>query len=259
MDIELPEGLSITADESGKLNVSFGADCAAASHTITAAKVAGNNRYRIVAFSSSNEVFKNGEGLLNIAIASAQTLSGGDIKVEDIVLSLSGTQSFEAEPLLITVPSVTAVDNIKITPSTADVNLGSTLRLTAEVSPSTASVQTVTWTSLNENIATVDADGNVTPVAKGQAIITATVTSGEAISANILSVDRRGNSRNSGAFTTQMYNGSVGIDNIINDSAISGDIYNLQGICLKRNATEEDVKALHPGVYIINGKKVLVK
>jgi len=86
-----------------------------------------------------------------------------------------------------------------------------------------------------------------------------TFTSGEAISANILSVDRRGNSRNSGAFTTQMYKASVGIDNIINDSAISGDIYNLQGICLKRNATTDDVNALHPGVYIINGRNVLVK
>jgi len=150
MDIELPDGLGIAANESGKLDVSFGADCAAASHSITAAKVAGNNRYRIVAFSSSNEAFTNGEGLLNIAIAAAQTLSGGDIKVEDIVLSLSGNQSFEAEPLSITVPSVTAVDNIKITPSTADVNLGTALRLTAEVSPSTASVQTVTWTSSNE-------------------------------------------------------------------------------------------------------------
>ncbi len=37
------------------------------------------------------------------------------------------------------------------------------------------------------------------------------------------------------------------------------DIFTLQGVCVKRNATQEDVKALAPGLYIIAGKKVLVK
>lgn len=52
-----------------------------------------------------------------------------------------------------------------------------------------------------------------------------------------------------------------GIDAISLDaeSESMGDIYNLQGTCLKRNATEEDVAALAPGLYIIGGKKVLVK
>lgn len=36
-------------------------------------------------------------------------------------------------------------------------------------------------------------------------------------------------------------------------------LYNLQGVCLKRNATQDDVDALAPGLYIIGGKKVLVK
>ncbi len=36
------------------------------------------------------------------------------------------------------------------------------------------------------------------------------------------------------------------------------DIFSIQGICLKRNASPEDIKALHPGFYIIGGKKVRV-
>lgn len=44
-----------------------------------------------------------------------------------------------------------------------------------------------------------------------------------------------------------------------NDSIIVGDIYNFQGICLKRNAIQEDVNALSPGLYIIGGKKVSVQ
>ena len=36
-------------------------------------------------------------------------------------------------------------------------------------------------------------------------------------------------------------------------------IYNLQGRCLKRNATQDDIKDLTPGLYIIGNKKLLVK
>lgn len=43
------------------------------------------------------------------------------------------------------------------------------------------------------------------------------------------------------------------------NSIISNDIYNLQGICLKRNATEEDLRSLTPGLYIIGGRKVIIQ
>lgn len=51
-----------------------------------------------------------------------------------------------------------------------------------------------------------------------------------------------------------------GIDDIAADDAGSpNDIYTLQGVCIKRNATQEDIDALPAGLYIIGGKKVLVK
>ncbi|MDE6655034.1 MAG: leucine-rich repeat domain-containing protein, partial [Muribaculaceae bacterium] len=37
------------------------------------------------------------------------------------------------------------------------------------------------------------------------------------------------------------------------------DIYNMQGICIRRNATQADIDALPAGLYIIGGKKVYVK
>lgn len=40
---------------------------------------------------------------------------------------------------------------------------------------------------------------------------------------------------------------------------VSKDIYNLQGKCLKRNSTEDDINALAPGIYIIGGKKTVVR
>lgn len=52
----------------------------------------------------------------------------------------------------------------------------------------------------------------------------------------------------------------TGMDKI--DQSISplpADIFNLQGVCVKRNATQEDIDTLTAGVYIIGGKKVIVK
>lgn len=46
--------------------------------------------------------------------------------------------------------------------------------LIADVLPADATDKTVTWTSSDPTVATVDASGNVTPVAKGKATITAT-------------------------------------------------------------------------------------
>ena len=46
---------------------------------------------------------------------------------------------------------------------------------------------------------------------------------------------------------------------ISNDSEKVSDIYNLQGILVKRNATKEEFKTLPDGLYIVDGKKVIKK
>lgn len=50
-----------------------------------------------------------------------------------------------------------------------------------------------------------------------------------------------------------------GIEEIFSDNGREVKIYNMQGVCLKHNATKADVDSLAPGLYIINGRKVLVK
>ena len=52
-------------------------------------------------------------------------------------------------------------------------NTGETLTLTATVKPDNATDKTVTWSSSNSSVATVDANGKVTAVAQGTAIVTA--------------------------------------------------------------------------------------
>jgi len=58
-------------------------------------------------------------------------------------------------------------------PSSASLNAGATTTLTATVLPSNATNRTLTWSSSNNNVATVSAAGVVTGVAAGTAVITA--------------------------------------------------------------------------------------
>ena len=70
------------------------------------------------------------------------------------------------------------VTGVGVAPSTASIVEGSSLPLTATVTPANATDKSVAWTSSAEGVATVDEDGVVSAVAEGSATITATTTDG---------------------------------------------------------------------------------
>jgi uncharacterized protein YjdB/endo-1,4-beta-D-glucanase Y len=76
----------------------------------------------------------------------------------------------------------TPVTGISITPTTLAVIPGTPETLTAVISPSTATIQTVTWLSSNTAIATVTSGGVVSGIAAGTCTITGTSTDNSAIS-----------------------------------------------------------------------------
>jgi len=71
-----------------------------------------------------------------------------------------------------------AVSAIAVNPTTAAVKPGATVTLSATVIPEDATDKTITWSSSDEKVATVDG-GKVTGVAEGTATITATTKSGD--------------------------------------------------------------------------------
>lgn len=77
--------------------------------------------------------------------------------------------------LIIEEAPVVTVDpeSLTITSSTTEVEIGSTISLTATVNPSEAS-QEVTWSTSDETIATVSPSGSVRGIAEGKVTITAT-------------------------------------------------------------------------------------
>jgi len=68
--------------------------------------------------------------------------------------------------------SKVSVNGVSVSPNNISLNVGATTRLTSSVSPSNASDKSVTWSSNNSSIATVDSSGNVRGIKVGTAVIT---------------------------------------------------------------------------------------
>lgn len=68
----------------------------------------------------------------------------------------------------------TNVEGITLDKTEGVLTVGNTVTVTATVTPDTATNASVTWSSSNEAIATVDSEGKITAVAPGTATITAT-------------------------------------------------------------------------------------
>lgn len=84
---------------------------------------------------------------------------------------------------------VVAVTGVDVTPSTVSlIEGGNAVQLSATVLPDTATNRKVTWTSSNLAVATVDANGVVTPVGRGTATITATTDEGNFTDASTVTV-----------------------------------------------------------------------
>ena len=66
-----------------------------------------------------------------------------------------------------------AVESVTLDKSSLELTEGETATLTASVKPDNATNKTVTWSSSNQSVATVDQNGTVTAVAEGNTTITA--------------------------------------------------------------------------------------
>ena len=121
----------------------------------------------------------------------------------------------------------------------AEIEETRTLQLTATVLPVEAGNTYVAWTSSDESVATVSANGVVTGVSVGTVTITA--MAGEvSASCEVKVIEKSG----------------------VEGVSVEGDttvvVYNIHGIRMDIT-TMDELKTLTPGFYIINGKKMLIK
>lgn len=86
----------------------------------------------------------------------------------------------------IDIESIVPISNMKFTATSSSIKVGNQLQLKLQVSPTDASIDTLIYSSSNDEIATVNKNGIVTGVQKGQVTITLLDTySGEEKSVNL--------------------------------------------------------------------------
>ena len=116
----------------------------------------------------------------DLTIESGQTLTipdGASLTIgNDATLTVDGGEltgeNFPTEGV------VYKVTEVKLDKDSLSLEVGGTATLTATITPDNATNKNVTWSSDDEDIATVDTDGNVTAVGAGTATITVTTADG---------------------------------------------------------------------------------
>ena len=131
--------------------------------------------YRVVYTNNENEdtdtLFTNGELPVVIDGKAATWYEEKDGAEVDGALTADATLYVE---FLEVVPAT----GVALDKTEATMKIGETLTLTATVTPDDATDKSVTWSSSDVKIATVDEDGTVTAVAEGEAVITVKTTDG---------------------------------------------------------------------------------
>ena len=111
----------------------------------------------------------------------------------------------DAQEVTITAFNPVSVIGVSLNKSSTTIEVGSSETLTATVAPANATNKNVTWSSSNTSVATVNANGKVTGVAEGTAMITVTTADGSKTATCTVTVekgsDRVLTSRNAVSFT----------------------------------------------------------
>lgn len=128
-------------------------------------------------------------------------------------------------------------ETITLSASSLELIVNEESQLSATVFPEEAVDKEVSWESSDPSVVTVTTDGKLTAIAEGKAVITASAGKARA------------------ECQVTVTNPNSGIENILGSTG-SADVYNLQGILIKRRATAADLMLLPSGLYILNGKLV---
>jgi len=96
----------------------------------------------------------------------------------EVLGTVGGGVSVRARAVVTVTDDVVPVEGLSVTPESLEVGVGGTRQLTATVTPANATARAITWASDDADVATVSADGLVTGVGEGHALVTATTADG---------------------------------------------------------------------------------
>lgn len=149
-----------TVDETGKVTAVANGECTITTYVVADAKDADASELSAVAVEAADS-----EETDNSVATMPEDLAAMDSAFGVV------PENLKAETK---VTVTTNVEGITLDKTEGVLTVGNTVTVTATVIPDTATNASVTWTSSNKAIATVDSEGKITAVAPGTATITAT-------------------------------------------------------------------------------------
>ncbi|MBP5684246.1 MAG: Ig domain-containing protein, partial [Bacilli bacterium] len=107
------------------------------------------------------------------------------IKAGSAIITAKTTNGRIATCEVLVKSPIIEVDNITLNKSSTSINVGESDTLIATINPTDATDKTITWTSSDQSIATVDSNGKVVGIKKGTTIITATSNNNKTASCTV--------------------------------------------------------------------------
>ncbi|MBQ3543804.1 MAG: Ig-like domain-containing protein [Lachnospiraceae bacterium] len=143
---------------------------------VTATITPSDATYKTIKWTSSN--------------TSVATVAGGNITgiapgTATITATTKNGKTATVKVTVSTNPNIIKPMGVSLSPSTLTITVGNTGKLTATVSPENTTDKSLTWTSSDTSVATVNKSGVVTAVAEGTATITATTFNGYKATATV--------------------------------------------------------------------------
>ena len=149
-----------TVDETGKVTAVANGECTITTYVVADAKDADASELSAVAVEAADSE-KTDDSVATMPEDLAAMDSAFGVVPEDLKAETKVTVT-------------TNVESVTLDKTEGVLTVGNTVTVTATVIPDTATNASVTWTSSDEAIATVDSEGKITAVAPGTATITAT-------------------------------------------------------------------------------------
>ena len=149
-----------TVDETGKVTAVANGECTITTYVVADAKDAeASELSAVVVEAADSEEVDDSVATMPEDLAAMDSAFG--VVPEDLKAETKVTVT-------------TNVESVTLDKTEGVLTVGNTVTVTATVNPDTATNASVTWTSTDEAIATVDSEGKITAVAPGTATITAT-------------------------------------------------------------------------------------
>ena len=227
-DIVLSQGLSIQEG-----SVAFNTKVNTASHVTTV--LPNVNGVHIVVYAPDNTNLGATTGTaLTFTLVGANDFAGGTYQLTHQVFAAADGVSVRSEDASYDVSlAKTYVTSVLLEPENIEMVAGYDTTLVVTVLPETATVKELNWISSDESILTVS-DGVVTALSAGTAIVTAKSTDG---------------SNKQGSARIVVYSDATPALPV-EEKTEDAEIYTLSGVRIDRITKS--------GIYIINGKRVLV-